>query len=126
MAERRKLARRDFSYYMRVMNERTGEVIGHLADISTGGFKLETTCPVAKNLEVVMRMELSSEISDKEHFVFVGRTRWCQRDPLDPRLYNIGFQIVQMDPEDLDIFIRIFEKYASPAKVKQSADYLWR
>jgi len=36
--ERRKRDRRDFSYYMRVMNENTGELVGHLADISISGF----------------------------------------------------------------------------------------
>ena len=41
--EKRKLARRNFSYYMRVMDETTGQLVGHLADISTGGFKLDSS-----------------------------------------------------------------------------------
>ncbi len=128
MPERRKLSRRDFSYYMRVMNEQTGELIGHLSDISTGGFKLESRSPVAANTEFLMRMDLTNEISDKDHFVFVARSRWCQRHPIDPTLFNIGFQVIQMAPDDLDIFARIFEKYGSPIKVKNknSTDYLWR
>lgn len=41
MAERRHLDRRQFSYYMRVTDESTGHLLGHLTDISTGGFKLD-------------------------------------------------------------------------------------
>jgi hypothetical protein len=110
------------------MNERTGELIGHLSDISTGGFKLESRTPVGANQQFVMRMDLTNEISDKDHFVFVARSRWCERHPIDPVLYNIGFQILEMATEDLDIFVRIFEKYGSPvkAKSKNSTDYLWR
>ncbi len=129
MPERRKLDRRDFSYYMRVMNERTGELIGHLSDISTGGFKLESKNPIIENLEFLMRMDLTNEVSEKDHFVFSARSRWCQRHPIDPLLYNVGFQIIDMAPEDLDIFIRIFEKYGSPStnnKKKNNTDYLWR
>lgn len=130
MPERRKLDRRDFSYYMRVMNERTGELIGHLSDISTGGFKLESKNPIIENLEFLMRMDLTNEVSEKDHFVFSARSRWCRRHPIDPLLYNVGFQIIDMAPEDLDIFIRIFEKYGSPStnnnKKKNNTDYLWR
>ena len=129
MPERRKLNRRDFSFYMRMMNERTGELIGHLSDISTGGFKLESRSPIGENLQFLMRMDLTNEVSDKDHLVFAARSRWCHRHPIDPTLYDIGFEILDMAPTDLDIFVRIFEKYGSQNKTtkkKDSTDYLWR
>ena len=129
MPERRKLDRRYFSNYMRVMSEHTGELIGHLADISTGGFKLESKTPINENVEFLMRMDLTSEVSDKDHFVFVARSRWRQRHPIDPTLYNVGFQIIEIAPEDLEIFIRIFEKYGTQVmnnRKKNNLDYLWR
>ena len=125
--ERRKLDRRDFSYYMRLMNERTGELIGHLSDISTGGFKLESKNPIRDNQEFLMRMDLTNEVSNKDYLVFVAKSRWCQRHPIDPTLYNVGFQIIDMTPVDLDVFVRVFEKYGSQNKNKrESTDYLWR
>ena len=60
--ERRNKDRRDFSYYMRVMNENTGELIGHMADISLCGFRLESQKPISKNTEYPLRIELSSDI----------------------------------------------------------------
>ena len=44
MADKRRLSRRDFSYYMQVTNARTKELLGYLSDISRGGFKLDWSC----------------------------------------------------------------------------------
>jgi hypothetical protein len=127
MPERRKLDRRDFSHYLRLMNENTGELVGHLADISTGGFKLESKKPIDANLDFLLRMDNTSDVADKDYLVFSARSRWCQPDSTDPALYNVGFQLVDILPEDLEIFIRIFEKYGSILKSKKNnTDYLWR
>jgi hypothetical protein len=125
--ERRKLDRRDFSRYLRLMNENTGELVGHLADISTGGFKLESKNPIDANLDFLLRMDNTNDVADKDHLVFSARSRWCQKDSTDPALYNVGFQLIAIAPEDIEIFIRIFEKYGSNSnKNKNDRDYLWR
>lgn len=112
---------------MRVMNENTGELVGHLADISTGGFKLECARPIPQNRDYFFRIELPADISDKAYMVFGARSRWCTKDRLDPALYDVGFQIVNMTPGDFDIFARIFEKYGSQSPSRtSSADYLWK
>lgn len=129
MAERRKVDRREFSEYLRVMNEHTGELVGHLADLSTGGFKLESKHPIDPNVDFILRMDMTSDISDKDHLVFAARSRWCRTDHVDPTLFNIGFQIVEIAPEDLQAFIRIFEKHSRQSennKDDKKADYLWR
>ena len=127
MPEQRKLDRRDFSHYLRLMNENTGELVGHLADISTGGFKLESKNPINANLDFLLRMDNISDVADKDHLVFSARSRWCQPDPVDLAVYNVGFQLIDIAPEDLEIFIRIFEKYGSKNKNnKKNLDYLWK
>ena len=127
MVERRRLPRRNFSYYMRIMNENTGELVGHLADISTGGFKLEAAKPIPQNRDFFFRIELPGDISDKAFMVFGARSRWCTKDRFDPMLYDIGFQIVNMNPGDFEIFSRMFDKYGSQNSNRNAtADYLWR
>ena len=111
--ERRKRDRRDFSYYMRVMNENTGELVGHLADISIGGFKLESQKPISKNTEYPLRIELSSDISDKPFIVFIANSKWCQPHLIDTTLYNVGFQIVDISSDDLESFKKIYDVYGS-------------
>jgi hypothetical protein len=125
--ERRKIDRRNFSYYMRIMNEATGELVGHLADISTGGFKMDSQSPIQPNTDFVLRIDLSGDLATKNFMVFAARSRWCQPDQIDPTSYNIGFQIVEMQPGDFEIFSRLVEKYGSQNnKTKKSADHLWK
>lgn len=123
--ERRKLNRRNFSYYMRVMDETTGELVGHLADISTGGFKLDCRQPVPLNRDFALRVDLTSEVANKTHMVFAARSKWCQPDRYDPSAYNVGFQIINMSASDLEVFARMFEKYGSTNK-NSNLDYLWK
>lgn len=126
--EKRKFTRRNFSYYMRVFDETNGQVIGHLADISTGGFKLDCSKPIPLNSDFRLRVELTSEVANKSFMVFLARSRWLRPDAIDPGSYNVGFQITNMAPSDFEIFSRLFEKYGSHSaqQKKSSSDYLWR
>ena len=126
-AEQRKLPRRNFSYYIRVLNKDTGELIGQITDISTGGIKLESTKPLPVNLQMDLCIDQMGEISSKSFIVFSARTRWCDRDPYDPTVYNVGFQLVDMTPADYDIFVKMFNAYGEKRKIhhKSNTDYIW-
>lgn len=124
--ERRRLDRRNFSYYMRVTDETTKQLIGYLVDISTGGFKLDCPTVVPNEREYRLHIELTRDIADKNSMVFIARSKWCHPDHVDPNTYNVGFQIVNMTPGDSVIFQRMFEKYGSQGMRKNSSDYLWK
>ncbi len=124
--ERRKRDRRIFSEYMRLMNENTGELVGHLADISHEGFRMESKNPIPSNLDFAFRIELPLDISSKPFMVFLARSRWCKPDTVDPSLFDTGFEITGMDALDAESFRAIFEKYGSTNFKRGSAhDYLW-
>ena len=127
MAERRRLQRRDFSYYMRVINEATGELVGHLTDLSTGGCKLDCVKGIKPNTDMLLRIDLTPDVASKEFMVFAARCRWCRPDRFDPTAFNVGFQIIDMSPGDLEIFLRMFERYGTESRQQKSSyDYLWR
>jgi hypothetical protein len=113
MDERRNLDRKDFSYYMRLIDNDTQELVGHLVDISSGGFKLDSQNPIPINKDFRFRLDLTSEVANKPSMVFMARSKWCEVDPLDPLLYNVGFQLVNIAPGDLEIFNRMMEKYGT-------------
>lgn len=110
-SERRKITRKNFSYYMRVIDENTGKVVGHISDISSGGFKLDSKDPVPLHKDFRLRIDQTGQISNKSYLVFVGRATWCQGDVLAPGMYNVGFKIVNMSPTDYDIFLKMFNTY---------------
>ena len=109
--ERRSLERKDFSYYMQVIDNGTQELVGHLVDIGSGGFKLDCQTPIPINTDFRFRMNLTSELADQPSIVFLARSKWCQVDPLDPFAYNVGFQLISIAPGCFDIFRRMIEKY---------------
>lgn len=103
--------RKDFSYYVLIMDAKTKEIVGHLADISSGGFKLDTQKPIPANKDFRFLINLPGEIASKPFMVFGAQSRWCQADPLDPCGYNVGYQLTQITPEDLEIINRMIERY---------------
>ena len=109
--ERRQISRRNFSYYMRVVDEADGKLVGHFSDISTGGFKLDSTKALPINRDYRLRIDQTGEISNKSYITFTARARWCSVDSIDPNLYNVGFQIVTMSPGDYEIFLKMFSTY---------------
>lgn len=113
MDERRRLERKDFSYYMRLIDSDTQEMVGHLVDISTGGFRMDSQKPIPLNKDFRFRMDLTSEVANKPSMVFAARSKWCEVDPLDPFIYNVGFQLISISPGDIEIFNRMMEKYGT-------------
>jgi len=128
MADKRKLDRRDFTYYMQVKDETTKEIIGYLSDISTGGFKLDCDKQIPAGQDFRLQIELTPDVADKTSMTFIGRSKWCHPDHIDPTSFNVGFEVINMSAGDLEIFNRMFEKYGSQnaARRKSSNDYLWK
>ena len=126
-SEKRKLPRRNFSYYMRVLNKDTGELVGQITDISTGGFKLESTKPLPVNIVMALCMDQVNQISSKSFITFSARSRWCDKDPYDPTIYNVGFQLLDMTPADYDVFVKMFNTYGVDKSThhKSNTDYIW-
>ena len=128
MADKRKISRRDFTYYMQVTDDLNKNLIGYITDISAGGFRLDSPKQIPAGQDFRMQIQLTSDIADKNSMVFVSRSKWCHPDHVDPNTYNVGFEIVKMAPSDMVIFQRMFDKYGSQntIKSKSSNDYLWR
>ena len=128
MDERRNRERKDFSYYMQLVDSDTQQLVGHLVDISSGGFKLDSQAPIPLNKDFRLRMDLTSEVADKPTMAFVARSKWCEVDPLDPFIYNVGFQLVNISPGDREIINRMIEKYGKKVKddrVDKRRSNLW-
>jgi len=113
MAERRTLPRKKFDLYMRVMDDDTGEQLGHMVEVSATGLQLETTSPMPLKKDYYLRLELTPELADRPFIVFVASSKWCKIDEIQPNLYRVGFAVVEILPEDKQIFVNIVQKYGS-------------
>ena len=110
-AKHKRPDRKDFSYYMQLFDNETQELVGHLADISSGGFKLDSLSLIPPNTDIQFRLDLTREVANKPFMVFVARSKWCKVDPLDPFCYNVGLQLISISPENIEIFNRMTENY---------------
>ena len=116
ITEKRKEKRRTFGYYMPVFDERGDEVVGHLSDVSQTGFRIDSREAILTDKLFRLRLNLTPEVSDKEFITFVARSVWCQHDRFDIWTHNVGFNIVEIDPEDAEIYRIIVDKYGSSEK----------
>jgi hypothetical protein len=109
------------------MDEATGKLIGHLSDIGTGGFKVDSNQLLPLNVDFRLRIDQIGEISNKMCLIFKARAMWCRHDLFDPNMYNVGFKIVDMTPGDHDIFMKMFNKYGvkDPSQ-NDNSDYAWK
>lgn len=111
MPDKRKTPRRNFSFYMRVLDDETEETVGHLVEVSVKGMRLETIAPLPLGQEYNLHMELTPEISDKLFMFFSARTIWCKIDNIQPNLYQVGFEITKISEHDHEIYQRLLELY---------------
>ena len=113
MQERRHSQRRNFGYYMPITDDSNQQLVGHLADISLGGFKLDSTVPVKEDKVYQLRLALTDEIASKPFMHFVARSKWCTPDEIQPSMFYVGFEISRISDQDAEIFKRIYQKYGA-------------
>ena len=110
MVEKRKTKRRYLLYYMRVYDVTTRQQIGNLVDITPRGIMVVSEHPILKGQVTRLRMELTADVSDRPFMEFSVRSRWCKPD-INPNMYNTGFEILQLPPEDAKIILRIIKEF---------------
>ena len=98
---------------MQMYDDQTEELLGHLVDVSQKGFKMDSKKQIPAGRDYRLRMDLIGEISGRPFIVFTARSKWCQTDPMDPFIFNVGFEITGMNQADAAIYKQIVEKYGS-------------
>ncbi len=126
--ERRKMDRRDASYYLSVMDPVTMRRRGIMTNLSLKGFKLDCHEQISIGEVDRFRLDLTKDIAPQTFLVFTGRSKWCQPDSIETSTYNVGYEIVNMSALDAIIYQSVFEKCGSQPDGNRSnnADYLWK
>lgn len=110
MEDRRKVKRRYLLYYMRVYECATRRQIGNLIDITPEGAMVlsEDAFPVGTTIR--LRLEVTEDVADKPFLEFSAHSIWCKPD-ITPNLYDIGFEILDLEPGDASIVQRIITTF---------------
>lgn len=111
MPEKRTTPRKKFNMYMRILNDDNAEILGHMVEVSAIGLRMETVGPLPLNKDYYLRIELTPDLGPMPFIVFIARTKWCKMDAIQPNLFQVGFEIIEIVPEDKEAFLRIIQKY---------------
>ena len=99
MIERRKCQRMRTRFPAVVLDRDSGEMVGHLVNITTHGIMLQSELPLDVNTDYHFRMELPDEILGRTELEFHAQSLWCNRSP-NPAYYRTGLQLVRLSGDD--------------------------
>ena len=102
MQERRKLKRRNMSYYVPVIDPKSNEIIGHLVDISPQGLMMDSQTMFPVERDCRLRINVTADVANKNSIEFIARSKWCRQDSIEAYLYDIGFEIIKIEDKDLE------------------------
>ena len=110
MDDRRKLRRKYLAFFTRVFDRNSGQLLGHLADLTAEGMMIISEKPLRTDETYTLEMDLSGAFFEKERLNFRAESIWCKPD-IDPTFYNTGFRLINMSTDDIDIIERIIQEY---------------
>lgn len=113
MQERRKLPRLKISYYMPLREADTHRIIGHLLNLNEKGLMIDAQQEVPLDRSFLLRLDTGT-VADRSYIEFVAKSRWCRPDPIEPFLFNVGFELREIAPEDAVVLKRVTDLYATP------------
>ncbi|GAB6042308.1 PilZ domain-containing protein [Endothiovibrio diazotrophicus] len=93
MDERRDDRRHHLIYYLRVWDVEEGELLGHLADLTTGGFLLVGDRPLEVGREFALEIQWDDDDGVPREIRLRAVSRWSNND-VNPEFYDTGFQLV--------------------------------
>jgi len=108
-AEMRQVERRHLVFYLRVFDEMSTTVLGHVVDISSKGMMLISDNPISVDGSFRLRIRLPSRIANKKELIFNATSRWCKQD-VNPDFYITGFQIYEVDDEVTKYILRLIDE----------------
>ena len=115
--ERRNNPRRQFGYYMRVMDSSTGELMGYLSDICPNGIRMDTLKSLSVNKSYNLHLDLTPEVSDRPFITFSVRVKWSRPDNVAMESFIAGCEVIAISSHDEKVFNNILEKYGKPEQI---------
>jgi len=96
MTENRKMKRWHLIYYLRIFDQDTDSLLGHLVDITTEGIKMVSEKPTPLHKDFHLKMEVPLKGRSAEEVVMNAHSLWSKKDA-NPDFYATGFRLVSPD-----------------------------
>jgi hypothetical protein len=103
--------RRRLVFYLRLFDQKSSDIIGHLTDISTAGLMLVSTRPIEKDRVFQVRLILPREVAGRTELQLKIKCVWCRPDPI-PNFHIAGFQFVEIDLQQKKMIDALHEEFS--------------
>lgn len=121
MPDRRKVERKPLVAYTQVYDLYGGQLLGSLAEITPLGIMVIGDRPLAKNTNVTLAIEVPDlEGIKASRMVIPARVVWSDVD-ISPNFFNVGFEFLEVKPEQAHIIEAIMKEYELQHKVPNYA-----
>jgi hypothetical protein len=111
MNERRKEPRKSLMAYTQVFDLYGGRLLGLLGDLTSMGIMLIGDKPIETGGLITLAIELPELPEIKAvRIILPSRIAWCEQD-ISPTYFNIGFEFLEVKPEQASIIETIIKNY---------------
>lgn len=108
-SEARAYKRRHLIYYLEVYNDETGDLLGHLVDITVQGMRLITKNEVVPGKNFRIGMMLPREFFKGEVLKIETRSMWSRKD-INPDFFAVGLKVYDLDEATAEIISGLIER----------------
>lgn len=91
-AEKRKSKRWYLIMYLRVHDQDTGELLGHIVDINKEGMRLVSDNPIPSNQHFRLWVDVPKDSASRQRIELDAESLWSARD-INPDFCDTGFRI---------------------------------
>ena len=109
-SEHRRQKRWHLIYYLKVYDKNSGELIGHMADITTRGVMVINETPVEDNKAFTLSLELPENFGEDKFLEFEAESHWHDKD-INPKYFANGFMITKITKKNMDILKEMIKRY---------------
>jgi len=91
--------RKQIIYYLRVFDAESGSPLGHVADLSTKGFMVQSERQMKKGTTMVLRLDLPKSMNGPQQLELKTRVKWSRPDP-DSSFFKTGLGLMHVSKSD--------------------------
>ena len=110
MEDKRARKRKFLKLYLQVTDRDTGQLFGHLVDITNEGGMVTSEQPIETDTDFQLRMTLPAEIRGTKEVDFSATTLWSAKDS-ESEFYNTGFKFRELSSQNVEITNELIAKY---------------
>ena len=96
----RRLKRWYLVMYLRVFDEDTGELLGHVVDINKHGIRLVSDKPIPPNQTFRLWVDVPKENAPRQRIHLEAESLWSGQD-VNPDYYDTGFRLQNISTQAL-------------------------